>query len=200
MLFECYEVPSVLTGIDALFSHYYQQEEVKNCCIISIGHHSSHILPIVKGCLSISNASRINLGGFNLSLYLQRILQLKHPLMSQKFTFIKCEQIIQKYAKFAYDYRQEVLEWSCEDYYNQNGIDIKLEPEEVVGKEGENEVKRLKKPNGLSSIKLGSELIRVPELLFSPQALIAFDQCGVSEALSNVIKKMNDNKYFEVVY
>ena len=150
--------------------------------------------------MSISNASRINLGGFNLSLYLQRILQLKHPLMSQKFTFIKCEQIIQKYAKFAYDYRQEVLEWSCEDYYNQNGIDIKLEPEEVVGKEGENEVKRLKKPNGLSSIKLGSELIRVPELLFSPQALIAFDQCGVSEALSNVIKKMNDNKYFEVVY
>jgi hypothetical protein len=47
-------------------------------------------------------------------------------------------------------------------------------------------------------IEIGPELIRVPELLFSPNALINYQQCGISEAIDNVMKKLNDYKISEV--
>lgn len=47
-------------------------------------------------------------------------------------------------------------------------------------------------------IELGSELIRVPEMLFAPNALINFKQCGISEAIENVIKSLEKPELSEV--
>ena len=68
-------------------------------------------------------------------------------------------------------------------------------------REYELEVKRLKR-HGIADdiVELGSELIRVPELLFSPAGLISYDQCGISEAIENVITNLRKPELSEVCY
>jgi len=66
-------------------------------------------------------------------------------------------------------------------------------------REYELETKRLKR-HGIADnmIEIGPELVRVPELLFSPKALINYQQCGISEAIENVMKKLDNIKISEV--
>ncbi len=70
-----------------------------------------------------------------------------------------------------------------------------------LSREYELETKLLKR-HGIADnvIEIGPELIRVPELLFSPNALINYQQCGISEAIDNVMKKLNDYKISEVCH
>lgn len=125
-MFECYQVPSLLTGIDALFSHYHSKPSEQNCLIISVGHHSCHVMPLVNGKIDIHNSSRLNLGGFNLTLYLQRLLQLKYPKHSLKFTFTKCEQVVHRHCRFAKEYRVEAMKWFDEKFYEANVLRINM--------------------------------------------------------------------------
>ncbi|RWS26459.1 Actin-related protein 5-like protein [Leptotrombidium deliense] len=332
LLFECYGVPSVLTGIDALFSHFNNLPQVNTCIIVSFGHHTCHILPIVDGKCKLNDSLRINLGGFNMTLYLQRLLQLKYPKFSQEFSFTKCEQIVQNHTHFSTNYREESNLWNNEQYFEANVVKFKLGKSPAVGvsvekfshksqrllqkvitslskkqekelidleetrkklktlqelidddeiadqhlvnrafcqigvknvtelrskltelnqeirilkskldpkqesdetvidemrdwlkqnndeqkwvnhindlkksKVGENlwilnellreyetETKRFKRFGGLEDVvEIGSEQIRIPELLFSPHSLIRFEQCGISEAIENVLSKVD---------
>lgn len=129
MIFECYQIPSLLTGIDALFSNYYNQPDINNCVITSLGHHTCHILPVVDGKMKSDLAARINLGGFNLTLYLQRLLQLKYPKHTSEFTFTKCEHIVQTYTKFSSDYDSDGKLWADEKYSDKFALNLKVKKE-----------------------------------------------------------------------
>ena len=78
LLFECYNIPSIAYGVDCLFSYQHN-----NCpsdgLIVSIGHHATHIIPVLDGKADMTNAKRINLGGFHITSYMHRMLQLKYP-------------------------------------------------------------------------------------------------------------------------
>jgi actin-related protein 5 len=49
LLFECYNVPSVAYGIDALFSFYANGGEKDDGIIISSGNNMTHIIPTIQG-------------------------------------------------------------------------------------------------------------------------------------------------------
>lgn len=62
LLFECYGAPSVAYGIDALFSahHNFSLEgyELEDALIVSSGHQTSHILPVLGGHLDSTHCKR----------------------------------------------------------------------------------------------------------------------------------------------
>lgn len=63
LLFECYGVPSLTSGVDALFSFYHNN--VGNTgLILNCGYHTTHVVPVVKGESIFSKAKRINIGTF----------------------------------------------------------------------------------------------------------------------------------------
>lgn len=120
LLFECYDIPSLLLGVDHLFSLYHNLKDIENCLIVSLGHYTCHITAVIDGAVSCSHSKRINLGGLNLSLYLQRLMQLKYPKLTQEFTFTKCEQLVQKYCKYSEDYDSEASLWSDQQFHERN--------------------------------------------------------------------------------
>jgi len=87
LLFECYCVPRVLYGIDALFSYSYNaataaptyHDNIDDALIVSCGYQSTHILPLLRGRLCAAACQRINVGGATIDAFLQRVLQLKYP-------------------------------------------------------------------------------------------------------------------------
>lgn len=60
LLFECYGVPSVAYGIDALFSAHYNFgiKEGTDALIISSGHQTTYILPVLNGQLDSAHCKR----------------------------------------------------------------------------------------------------------------------------------------------
>ena len=81
LLFECYSVPRVAYGVDALFSLASNLGEVegKTRLVVSLGFHTVHVIPVVDGAVSAEGVRRINVGGFQMIAHLQRGLQLKYP-------------------------------------------------------------------------------------------------------------------------
>lgn len=62
LLFECYGVPSVAYGVDALFSahHNFSLEgcDLLDALIVSSGHQTTHILPVLGGQLDSAHCKR----------------------------------------------------------------------------------------------------------------------------------------------
>ncbi|VDI69529.1 Hypothetical predicted protein [Mytilus galloprovincialis] len=81
LLFECYNIPQVSYGIDAMFSLYANHDRMEdiNSLIVSCGYQTTHLLPVLGGRLDASQCRRINLGGYHLETFMQRLLQLKYP-------------------------------------------------------------------------------------------------------------------------
>lgn len=90
LLFECYNIPSLAYGVDCLFSYQHN-----NCpadgLIVSIGHQTIHVIPVLDGKADVSNARRINLGGFQITSYMHRLLQLKYPVHVNAITPSRAE-------------------------------------------------------------------------------------------------------------
>ena len=62
LLFECYNVPQVIYGIDKLFSWYKNMSATQYGLILSCGYQSTHVLPIVNGDFDAGKSRRLNLG------------------------------------------------------------------------------------------------------------------------------------------
>jgi len=94
LLFECYCIPRVAYGIDALFSYYYSMKALvtalhggreshdalgHDALIVSCGYHATHVLPVLNDRLCGPACQRINVGGSAIDGFMQRVLQLKYP-------------------------------------------------------------------------------------------------------------------------
>lgn len=93
LLFECYDVPSVAYGVDFLWSYQH------NSCppdglIISMGYYTTHIIPILNGKAEVANSRRINVGGYHVTFYLHRLLQLKYPAHLNAITPCRAEVVL----------------------------------------------------------------------------------------------------------
>lgn len=92
-LFECYEVDSVMIGVDALFAYFYElgcslsRFESESTFVINMGATAIHLLPILKGKIDFRNAQRINLGGNNAFELFYKSILLKHPHLREKLTY-----------------------------------------------------------------------------------------------------------------
>jgi len=79
LLFECYHVPGICYGIDGLFSYQHNSLNEKTGLIVNCGHHTTHIIPVIKGIPDLINSRRIDVGGYHITYYLHKLLQLKYP-------------------------------------------------------------------------------------------------------------------------
>ena len=101
LLFECYHVPQVAYGIDALFSLYFNQSsllgksltelESTDALVISCGYQTIHVLPVLNGRLQASKCRRINMGGSTIDGYMQKVQQLKYPHLQAALTLTRAE-------------------------------------------------------------------------------------------------------------
>ena len=90
LLFECYNVPLVAYGVDSLFSYRHNKYK-SDGLIISIGYHTTHIIPVIKGKVDCANTRRINVGGYHITSYMHRLLQLKYPVHVNAITPSRAE-------------------------------------------------------------------------------------------------------------
>lgn len=125
LLFECYDVPSIIYGIDSLFSFSHG----KTCdtgLIVSFGYHSIHIIPVIRGKAQHTQIRRINIGGFHIINFLHRQLQLKYPIHVNAITISRVEWLLHNHCSVAYDYAEELRQWAKLDFYEQNVQKIQL--------------------------------------------------------------------------
>ncbi|KAJ8681138.1 hypothetical protein QAD02_016925 [Eretmocerus hayati] len=125
LLFECYNIPSLAFGVDCLFSYQHN-----NCppdgLIISLGYHSIHIIPVFDGKVDTSKSRRINLGGFHITSYMHRLLQLKYPAHLNAITLSRAEELIHEHSRIAVEYQDDILKWADLDFYNKNVLRVQL--------------------------------------------------------------------------
>lgn len=130
LLFECYGMPSVAYGVDALFSYHYSQEEnqkrSQSALIISLGYQTMHIIPVLDGKVDVSQARRINIGGFHVVSYMHRLLQLKYPGHFNAITLSRAEELVHDHSFIPCEYGAVLNQWADPDYYDKNVTRIQL--------------------------------------------------------------------------
>eukprot|EP01147_Barroeca_monosierra_P000134 gene134-3525_t len=103
LLFEGYRCPSILYGIDALFSHYYNRPAA-----VSAGHHASYVLPIINGRVDTFHCKRVEVGGEQVLNYAGRLLGARYPHLEADFTLPIVEKITHSIGECALDYMAEL--------------------------------------------------------------------------------------------
>ncbi|XP_061114656.1 actin-related protein 5 [Conger conger] len=124
LLFECYRVPHVSYGVDALYSFCHNNrkqgmEPPQTGLVISSGYHCSHILPVINGRLDGGHCKRVNVGGSQVASYLQRLLQLKYPGHQAAVTLSRMEELLQGHSYTAEHYHEELEKWRSGEFYEQ---------------------------------------------------------------------------------
>lgn len=125
LLFECYDIPSVCYGVDALFS-FNDRYSNGDGLIVSIGYHTIHIVPVLNGNVESTKVRRINLGGYHMINFLYRLLQLKYPVHAAAILLSRVEWLLHNHCSVAYDYADELRKWSKLDYYERNVRKVQL--------------------------------------------------------------------------
>lgn len=127
LLFECYGVPSIAYGVDALWGLKYGQTlKNNNVLIVSFGYYTIHVLPCINGNIIYQHSRRINTGGYHVITFLHKLLQLKYPAHSAAITLGRTEELLHGHCCIAYDYQEELGRWSNPDYYADNIRRIQL--------------------------------------------------------------------------
>ncbi|KAH8343660.1 hypothetical protein KR059_003331 [Drosophila kikkawai] len=129
LLFECYGIPAVSYGIDALYSwDYYQQSrrKVSDALIISFGYSTTHVIPVLEGKIQLEHVRRLNVGGYHIITYLFRLMQMKYPVHLTAITISRMEKLVHEHCHIAVDYREELVKWAQLDYYEEHIMKIQL--------------------------------------------------------------------------
>jgi actin-related protein 5 len=112
--FECYEIDSVMVGVDALFAYFYEVDcnmaryESETALVISMGATAIHVVAVVGGVVDFSSVRRLNLGGNNAFELFGRSLLLKNLQLKDKLTYGFLRDIYERFTSVAVDYRQQL--------------------------------------------------------------------------------------------
>lgn len=127
LLFECYNVPGIIYGIDCLFSyHLRHSKRQKDALIINLGYQACHVIPVLDNKTIFENTRRLNTGGWNVVTFLHRILQLKYPAHTNAITLSRAEELLHTICEIAQDYKEELNNWANTEYYENNIQKIQL--------------------------------------------------------------------------
>lgn len=132
LLFECYQVPSVCYGIDALLSFSFNDNVNGTGLIVSIGYTTTHVIPYVDGRHIADKIRRVNVGGYHMITYMHRLLQLKYPIHVNNITLSRVEELLHGQCSIAYDYKESLKQWASHDYYEKNVMKIQLPFSQVI--------------------------------------------------------------------
>lgn len=199
LLFECYHVPSVVYGVDALFSLYNNQKitDLTHSLIVGCGYQNTSLIPVVNGRVSSTNCRRINMGGAQLDAFMQRLLQLKYPGHMAAITLSRAEELVRDHCYMAEDYISELEAWTDNDYYENNVTKIQLPynaavtgsqlTAEQLKERREQQIRRLKESNAKRRLeKLQMEEEKLRELISVQELLDDEDEEAFNRALSSL--------------
>ena len=113
LLFECYNAPSLVYGIDSLFSYNFNKG--KSGLIISSSHSSTHVIPVLNSKAIMSSVSRLNWGGFQGAEYLLKLLRLKYPSFPSKVYDYQAQHMVREHCYVSQSFDKEMrsfLDWT----------------------------------------------------------------------------------------
>ncbi|KAK4155779.1 actin-like protein arp5 [Chaetomidium leptoderma] len=114
MIFECYGAPSVVYGIDSLFS--YRHNQGKTGLVVSSSYSATHLIPVYNSKAMLSQAIRLNWGGWHAAEYLLKLIRLKYYTgFPGKLNTSQAENMVRDFCYVSPDYDQEVsrfMEWT----------------------------------------------------------------------------------------
>jgi len=178
--FESYNVPALFISLQAVLSLYASGETTG--LTLDIGDGVSHVVPIVKGFSVQMGIMRMNIGGRDITDYLQLLM------MKAGYDF---------HTSAEREIVREIKENLCYD-----ALDPEVEEKLAKGIEAREKMKmKFKLPDG-NIIELGPERFRAPEILFQP-SLIGEEYLGIHQMMVHSITKTDTDlrrQLYEKIY
>ncbi|KAJ4300394.1 Nuclear actin-protein involved in chromatin remodeling [Collariella sp. IMI 366227] len=110
VIFECYNAPSLVYGIDSLFS--YRHNKGKTGLVVSSSYSSTHLIPVYNQKAMLSQAIRLNWGGWHAAEYLLKLIKLKYYSgFPGKLNSSQAENMVRDFCYISPDYDQEVAQY-----------------------------------------------------------------------------------------
>ncbi|KAI5782765.1 hypothetical protein EDC01DRAFT_718394 [Geopyxis carbonaria] len=106
LVFEGYDAPSLVYGIDALFSYAYNGGHTG--LVMSSGNTSTHLIPMIDGKGITSMTTRLNWGGSQGTEIMLKLLQLKYPGFPSKLQSWQIEGLMMDHCYVSGDYKDEI--------------------------------------------------------------------------------------------
>ncbi|GMM35438.1 Arp5 protein [Saccharomycopsis crataegensis] len=134
LLFEGYNVPSVVFGLSDLFSFHYNNRNNtnKSSLILGCGNQSTNIIPVIDSKPLLHFAKRINWGGEQAVEYLSKSIGLKYPFFPTKITTHQFETMVQDFSYFSDDYLAELDDLMNLEYLHDKDVVLEASFNEVV--------------------------------------------------------------------
>ena len=126
LVFELYGAPALCYGVDCLFSARQNTQPGSDCLVVSLGHQTLHIIPVLAGSPIISKARRVNIGGAQMTHFLQKTLQLKYPNHVNNISLSRAEELFTDHTSVVTDFFDQLRLWKEPDYYDDNVVKIQL--------------------------------------------------------------------------
>lgn len=164
LLFECYHIPSVCYGVDALFSFFHNHPDAKDGIIIDCGYQTTHILPVLDGRLDAANCRRLNIGGAHADFFMQRLLQLKYPGHLAAITLSRAEELQRGHTFYSSDYLQELNRWAGLDYYKKQVHRFQLPFAPLPGSQVNAEQQKERREHQIQRLKEANKRRRMEKL------------------------------------
>lgn len=172
LLFECYDAPSLVYGIDALFS--YKFNKGNSGLIVSSSHSSTHVIPVLNSKPIMSSVSRLNWGGYQGAEYLLKLLRLKYPSFPTKVTDYQAQHMVREHCLVSQNFDQEMggfLDWT--DLESRDHVVQYPFTEHVVVEKSEEELARIaeRKREGGRRLQEQAAKLRLEKLVQKEQEL-----------------------------
>ncbi|EGC33609.1 hypothetical protein DICPUDRAFT_154327 [Dictyostelium purpureum] len=192
LLFECYNIKSVVYGIDSLFSFYGQKHQLKdggkNALIIDSSFNTTHIYNVQDYKVSHQHTKRINIGGGLSTDYLRKVIHVKYPKHKSYFTQNYTNKIKEEHCYFTKESFIEELKEFENDKLGREKSDIIQLPYQAIDFEKLEEDKQRKLQNRK---ELGAKLKEMADKKRMEKRQAQEDRLQVLESILNL--KLNNN-------
>eukprot|EP00049_Salpingoeca_infusionum_P012587 m.231177 g.231177 ORF g.231177 m.231177 type:complete len:731 (-) comp15216_c0_seq1:2435-4627(-) len=143
LLFECYQVPSVAYGVDALFSHFYNHPDAatRTSLVISSGHHATYALPVINGRMDAQHARRVGAAGDQIQQFGQSLFHARWPQFQHVLSSTVVESVISSMCHFSDDYKRDITCFEDVEYRSKHTRTIQL-PADLSSIPTEEEIKQ----------------------------------------------------------
>ena len=207
LMFELYGVPALCYGVDCLLSARHNVSQAGDCLVVSLGHQTLHIVPVLAGTPVINKARRVNFGGAQMTHFLQRTLQLKYPNHVNNISLSRAEELFTDHTKVVTEFFDKLKLWKDPDYYDENVVKIQL-PFNITARPANIDPEALKQRRQelakrlveLNAKKRDERLVKDSLTLKQMLAVKEYSDQGLQSKFSKALAKlgMTDMKQLEV--
>lgn len=195
IIFECYQAPSLATGIDSLFSYRYNKGSTG--LVVSSSYSSTHVIPVFDSKAVLAQAIRLNWGGWHAAEYLLKLIRLKYPTFPGKLNASQAEHMIRDHCYISKSYDDEIRSYL--DWTGLEDRDVVIQypfTEEIIVQKSEEELARIAERKKESGRRLQEQAakMRLEKLMRKEEELEYYKdvQRKINEATKKDTKRLLD--------